>query len=319
MKVVITDRTFEDYEIEKEVLEPLGCELVVVDYTNEDDLIEAAKNADGLLNALAPVSDRVIQSIPELKVISRYGIGVDTIDIPAATERSIRVANVPDYCIEEVSDHALALIMAFKRKIVQLNNNVKNYYTWSVFDETPIRRSSSEKIGLISFGNIARVTATKLKAVGFEVLAYDPYCSQETAEEFGVRLVSKDELLHESDIISVHAPLTKETKHIISDDELDAMKATAVLINTGRGPIIEEKALIKALQNNQIAGAALDVIENEPISGDNPLAHMDNVVLTPHAAFYSEESVHELKKKTALNVYDVLQGKNPNYWVNKKV
>ncbi|WP_209125201.1 C-terminal binding protein [Alkalihalobacillus sp. BA299] len=318
MKVVVTDITFNDYEEEKKVFDAIGCELIIKDCKTEDEIIEVAKDADGLLNAAAQVTRRVIESLPNLKAVSRYGIGVDTIDTEAASERGVYVGNVPDYCHAEVSDHALALILSFARKIVVLNYNTKTKHTWSVFDEAPIRRFSTQTVGLVSFGNIARSLCKKLQAIGFKVIASDPYCSQELAREYDVELVSMEELMKRSDIVSVHAPLTKETHHFINEELINLMKKDAFIVNTGRGPVIDEKALVNALKEKKIAGAALDVIEVEPIDPNNPLIQMDNVILTPHAAFYSEESCNEMKRKAAQNIADVLLGKEPKYWVNNK-
>jgi D-3-phosphoglycerate dehydrogenase len=316
MKVVVTDISFKHYEEEKKLFSENNIELVITDSSTEEEIIEAAKDADGLLNANVQITRKVIESLPNLKVICRYGIGYDTIDINAATDNQVYVANVPDYCINEVADHALTLILTSSRKILQMNRQLKEGKQVTVFDVAPIQRFSTQTVGLISFGNIARNICRKLKALGFAVIACDPYVKEETAKEYSIQLVSLEELLRASDIISIHAPLVKDTYHLIDEEALRLIKKEAIIVNTGRGPIIKEQALIEALQENRIAGAALDVFEKEPIDPANPLLSMDNVIVTPHASFYSEQSCSEMKQKAAKNIVNVLKGGVPAYWVN---
>lgn len=259
----------------------------------------------------------MIEALPDLKVIARYGIGVDHIDVEAATDHHVFVANVPDFCRDEVADHALALIMSLTRKIVSLNQSVKQG-KWAFFEAAPLHRINTQTVGLVSYGSIARNLSKKLRAIGFKVIAYDPYY-QKTDQETDVELVSLEELMGRSDVISIHSPLVKETYHMINKEVLDLAKPNAIIINCGRGSIINENDLIDALQAGKIAGAGLDVLETEPMDLNNPLLSMDNVILTPHAAFYSEEAYQELKRKTALNILDVLQGNQPRYLVNNLI
>lgn len=317
-KVVVTDYEYDTFEPEQEVLNKIGVELTFAQCRTEDDVIAACKDADALINQYAPISRKVIEQLEKCKVISRYGVGFNTIDVVAATEKGIIVGNVTDYCLDEVSDHAIALLLAYARKITTYNNAVKNNH-WDFNVGAPIFRLRGRTLGLVGFGNIPQTVAKKAQAFGLHVIAFDPYVPESIANELQVELVNLDELCERSDYISVHAPLNQHTEGMIGVEQFNKMKKEAFIINTARGPVINEKALIDALQAGQIAGAGLDVIEIEPIEQSNPLLTMENVILSPHAAFYSVESEVELKRKTAENVADVLSGYYPTYLVNKDV
>lgn len=317
-KVVVTDYEYQTFKPEEEVFQKAGIELVLSQCKTEEEIIEAAKDADGLLNQYAPVTRKVIENLPGCKVISRYGVGFNTIDIDAATENKIVVGNVTDYCLDEVSNHAFALLMEGARKVSILNKEVK-LGNWDYKAAVPIYRLKGRVLGLVGFGNIPQTLAKKAEGFGLEIIAHDPFVPPSLAAELGVELTGLNELCQRADFISVHAPLNSHTRGMISTEQFATMKKEAFLINTARGPIIDEQALIKALQNNQIAGAALDVLEEEPVSADNPLLKMDNVILTPHASWYSEEAETELKRKTAQNAADVLNGCFPAYLVNKEL
>jgi D-3-phosphoglycerate dehydrogenase len=244
---------------------------------------------------------------------------IDTVDLEAATEKGICVANVPDYCKDEVSDHALALMLGWTRKVVSANQYVKSGI-WDFNVTKPIYRLRGGTLGLVGFGIIPQSLTDKVKPLGLRVIAYDPYVSEQTAREKGVQLVSLDELCKQSDIVSVHAPLMKSTKGMMGTEQFRLMKKHAILINTSRGPVVDENALVEALSSGLIAGAALDVLEKEPIPPDHPLLCMDNVILTPHIAWYSEESAAEMRFKAAMGVADVLlHGQYPKYLLNKEV
>ncbi len=318
LKVVLTDYEYKSLATEKEVLRRVGIELTTAQCKTEEEVINACFDADGIINQYAPITRKVIDNLNKCKVIARYGVGVDTIDVEAATEKGIIVSNVTDYCIDEVSDHAFALLMSAARKVVALNDAVKNG-TWDFNVGVPIFRLRGRVLGLVGFGQIPQALAKKAQSFGIEVVAFDPFVSREVAEQLAVQLVTLEELCSTSDFISVHAPLNEHTKGILSDEQFALMKKETFVINTARGPVIDEKALIRALQNGTIAGAALDVVEEEPISSDNPLLNMDHVILNPHVAWYSEESQEELKRKTAQNVADVLSGFYPKYIVNRNV
>jgi D-3-phosphoglycerate dehydrogenase / 2-oxoglutarate reductase len=317
-KVLVTDYEYESFAPEKEVLDKLGLELTFAQCRTEDDVIEAARDADALINQYAPISRRVIENLEKCKVISRYGVGFNTIDIDAATEKGIMVGNVTDYCLDEVSDHAMALLLSCARKVTLMNNEVKSG-NWNFNVAVPIFRLRGRTLGLVGFGNIPQNVAKKAQAFGLNVIAFDPFVPDEVAKQANVELVTLDELCERSDFISVHAPLNKHTQGMISHDQFNKMKKEAFIINTARGPVIDEAALIAALQEGKIAGAGLDVVEVEPIEATNPLLKMDNVILNPHSAFYSVEAETELKRKTAQNVADVLSGYYPTYLVNKDV
>ncbi|MDC3412197.1 C-terminal binding protein [Aquibacillus sp. 3ASR75-11] len=315
-KVVVTDYEYETLALEIKVLEAAGAQLVATQCRTENEIIEAVKDADGIITQYAPISRKVIESLSNCKVISRYGIGFDAIDVKAATEKGILVSNVTDYCLDEVADHAFALLMASARKVVQLNQAVKNG-NWDFKIGAPIYRLKGRTLGLIGLGNIPQSLAKKAQAFGLEVIAFDPFVSEAVAQKWNVTLVDLDTLCEQSDFVSVHAPLNEHTQGMVSDQQFSKMKQEAFIINTARGPIIDQNALIRALQQQEIAGAALDVVETEPIAKDNPLVTMDNVILNPHTAWYSEESMLELKQKVAQNVADVLSGFFPSYVVNK--
>lgn len=317
-KVVVTDFEYESLQPEIDVLSQLDVEFVKAQCKTEDDVIEACKDADGLINQYAPITRKVIENLEKCKVIARYGVGVNTIDVDAATEHGIVVGNVTDYSIDEVSDHAFALLLALARKVVKLNSEVKNG-VWDFNLGKPIFRLRGRTLGLIGLGRIPQALARKAQAFGIKVVAYDPFMPPEVAKNLEVELLDLNKVFEVSDFVSVHAPLMDSTKGMISDDQFKKMKNEAFIINTARGPVIDEAALIRALEAGQIAGAGLDVTEVEPIDKDNPLLRMENVIITPHIAWYSEESELELKRKTAKNVADVLSGYYPDYLFNREV
>ncbi|PTQ55036.1 MAG: D-3-phosphoglycerate dehydrogenase [Candidatus Carbobacillus altaicus] len=238
------------------------------------------------------------------------------IDVEAATEKGIYVANVPDYGIDEVSDHVLAFILAQSRRLFAYHSHVaQGGWDFKAVD-IPVRASKT-RVGLIGFGNIARRLAKKLLAIGYQVCSYDPYLSEQAIRAKGVTPVSLEELLQTSDYISIHVPLVKETRHLISSPEFAMMKPSAFLINAARGPIVNENALLEALNKKHIAGAALDVTETEPLPEHHPLRQMPNVLITPHAAWYSEDALVEIRRKACQNILDVMKTGKPTYLVNR--
>lgn len=317
-KVVITDRAFETIDLEKAVLKNAEAEVKGYQVTNEDDIIKVAKACDGLIVQYAKITRKVIESLEKCKVISVYAIGFDGIDLEAATEHGICVANVPDYCADEVSTHAIAMMLTLSRKLVLYDKSVKNGI-WDYKLGKKIFNLRGQTIGLISFGKIAKMVMEKIKPYGMNILVYDPYVPDEIIESAGGKKVEFDELIAASDIVSIHAPLVTGTRHMFNKDVFSHMKTSAILINVGRGPIIKEEDLIWALQNHKIAAAGLDVTDPEPPQPENPLLAMDNVILTPHAAFYSEDSQAALQTMTAESVARVLQGYFPVNLVNKAV
>ncbi|MCS7234846.1 MAG: C-terminal binding protein [Armatimonadota bacterium] len=315
-KVVVTDSVFPHLEVERRILGEIGAELVALQAHRDEELLEPVQDADALLVCFAPVTGRVVEAARKCRIIARYGIGVDNVDVRTATARGIVVTNVPDYCVEEVSDHALALVLACARKVVWMDRRVRAG-RWDARDAVPVRRLSSQVLGLVGFGKIPRLVARKAQAFGLRVLSFDPYVAPSAMRELGVEPVGLRELLERSDYVSVHAPLTPQTEGLIDEAALRWMKPTAYLVNTARGRIVDEEALVRALERGWIAGAALDVLPTEPPPPDDPLLRLDNVVLTPHVAFYSEESLQELQRKVAEEVVRVLTGQPPRYPVNR--
>ncbi|MGP4105862.1 C-terminal binding protein [Virgibacillus sp. L01] len=317
-KVVVTDFNYDTIAPEIELLERIGAEVVSAQCRTEEEVIQAAKDADGIISQYAPISRKVIEQLTNCKVVSRYGIGYDVIDVDAATEKGILVCNVTDYCIEEVSDHAFALLMASARKIVEQDKCVRRG-VWDYKATAPIYRLSNQILGLVGFGNIPQQLAKKAQAFGITVIAHDPFIPVQVAGQLDVELVDLSTLCQRSDFISVHAPLNEQTKGMIGKEQFKQMKEQAFLINTSRGPVVDEQSLIEALSENVITGASLDVLETEPIDLNNPLLEMKNVTLTAHIAWNSKEAELELKSKVAQNVADVLTGYYPTYLVNKEI
>ena len=317
-KVVVTDLGYKTYDYEKNVLEPIGAKLTLAKCQTEEDVIRACRTADGVLLRAAPMTGHAIESLEKCKVIARYGVGVDNVDVNAATSKGIVVANVPNYCDDEVSSQAVALILALGRKIVSHDKAVRGG-AWDIGSSDPIHRTRGQTIGFIGMGRIARNTARKLAGFGMNMIAYDPFVKQQDVEELGVKMVELDALLKESDFVSLHAPLMQSTRHMVDAKVLAKMKPTAYLVNTSRGGLIDQKALIRALEEKKIGGAALDVYEVEPLEPDSPLKKLDNTVLTDHAGWYSEESIVELQTRAAKAVAAVLTGNRPESVVNPKV
>lgn len=315
-EIYITDRNFKDTEIEenkiKNNIKANIYDLVNKDLTrkkSEEEIIKYGKNADALLVQYSQITEKVINNLPKLKVIARYGVGLDVIDINAATKNKIHIVNVPKYCIEEVSDHVLSFIFCFSRKIIVQNNAVKSG-NWEIVTRK-LNRIKGRTLGLIGFGNIARNLVKKIESLNFQILVYDPYIKKNIIEKkFNVKVTSFEQLLNKSDFISIHVPLTNETKYLISTEEFKKMKETVSIINTSRGSVIEEKALIKALQEKQISGAALDVFEKEPVSTNNPLLKMNNVIVTPHTAYFSVESEKKMRVNVIQGVINFLKNKS---------
>ncbi|MCY4108540.1 MAG: C-terminal binding protein [Chloroflexi bacterium] len=310
-KVLITDYVWPNTNVEREVLERIGAEAIEAVGPDEERLAELAADCDAILTCFAKVTDKVIRSAPNLQVVARYGVGVDNISVDTATALGIPVTYVPDYCIEEVADHSMALLLTLARSVVNLNAGVRSG-GWDPSLGRPVYRFRGKVVGIVGYGRIGRAVAARARAFGFEIAVHDPYL---TADMFPAgqapTFVSFDELLATSDFVSVHTPLTTDTRHLIGEPELKKMKSSAFLINTCRGPVIDEYALAQALDGGELAGAGIDVLEGEPPPSDHPIRSARNAVITPHTAFYSEESLHELQRRTAQCAADVLSGKVP--------
>ena len=283
-----------------------------------DEIIALAPQADAILTCWKDVPAEALDIAPNCRVVSRYGIGLDNIPIGRATELGMLVTNVPDFCLEEVSDHVMALLLATARQLFPLARTAERS-DWTRETPRPIPRVKGQTLGLIGFGNIARALVPKALGFGLRVMAYTPRLRPEDAPQ-GVEVTNElATLLAASDYVSIHSPLTEETAHLINDAALAKMKSNALLINTSRGGVIDEGALVRALKEGRIAGAALDVTDPEPPPGDNPLLSLENVIVTPHAAFYSVAATAELARKAAENVVTVLRGEVPKTLVNAEV
>jgi D-3-phosphoglycerate dehydrogenase len=314
--VAVTDHVFPDLDQERELLGRDGHELRFGgNASTVDEVRRAVAGADAVLNCYAPMPAEVIDDLEGCVVIARYGIGLDTVDMDAATARGIVVTNVPDYCIDEVSDHALALILSLARGVVRLDRRV-HAGSWTPTDARPLHRLRGRTAGLVGFGRIARALATKLSSIGFRIVATDPFLTDDAIREGDAEPLELGELLATADVVSIHAPLTAESRHLIGRRELAAMRPGAILVNTSRGPLIDVEALRSALADGRLGGVGLDVLETEPPAADDPLLARDDVVLTPHAAFYSEESLRELQRKAVEQVVEALAGRRPPYAVN---
>lgn len=316
--VAITDYVFPSLEPEQRVLTPLGVELRPAQCKSEEEIIELTRGADAVLNCYAKMTARVIENLYRCKIIARYGIGVDNVDLAAATKAGILVTNVPDYCIDEVSDHALALLLALARRITVADGAVKAG-AWDVIAHAGIRRLRGQTLGLIGFGRIAKALASKVQALGMKVLVYDPYVEAVAIAHHRAEAASFDRIVTDTDAISIHVPLSEETHNLFGERELARMKPAAFLVNTSRGGIVDERALAIALKENRLAGAALDVLAVEPPPHDHPLRQAPNMILTPHLAFYSRESVMELQTKAAEEVARALRGEPPRSPINREV
>ncbi len=314
---VIADCDFPSTEVERRVLEAAGIQLALGQCHTEDEVIDLCADADGVILQYAPMTRRAIESLTCCKVISRYGVGVDTIDVAAATERGIWVANVPNFSTVEVAEHTLALLLALSRRLFPLDDHVHRG-GWSTIDvmgqAVPL---VDQTLGLIGFGAIARAVAFRARALGLRVLTYSPRTPAEVTLEYGVEQASLGDVFSRSDYVSLHCPLTAETRHIVDATALRQMKPGAYLINTARGQLVDQPALVESLREGRLAGAALDVLEHEPIPPADPLLAMRNVILTPHSAFYSVRSLEDLQIRAAENVVDVLRGEAPHSAVNR--
>ncbi len=316
--VAVTDYPWPNLDPERAALSALDVELRSRSSSTLEEIIALAQDADAVLNTYAKMPAEVLRALKRCRHIARYGIGVDTVDMPVATELGIMVTNVPDYCVDEVSDHAMALLLAVARKVVSSSVRVRQG-EWSMKATQPMYRLRGQTLGLVGFGKIPRAVAPKAQAFGLSVIAFDPYLPADAGAALGVRMVDLPTLLRESDMVSVHAPLTPQTRWLIDEQALQAMKPTAILVNTSRGPLVKEEALVEALEQGWIAGAGLDVVETEPPVPGSKLCMLENLVLTPHTAFYSEQSLVELQTKAAQEVARVLRGEPPLSLVNKAV
>ncbi len=308
-KVVVTDQVFPAVEVERALLAEIDAELVVADGTREGALAEA-RDADALLNTYLPIDADAVASLERCRVIARYGIGVDNVDLEAAASAGITVTNVPDYCVEEVATHTLAMLLALLRRIPDGDRLVRAG-EWGVAGVRPLHRLSELEIGIVGLGRIGRRVAELLRPTGCRLLGHDPFV--ERSDE--LELVGVDELLERSHAVSLHLPLTPDTRGMMGAEQFARMRSDAVLVNTSRGPLVDLDAATTALRDGTIAAAALDVFEMEPVDVDR-VVDVPNLLMTPHVAYYSEEAIRESQTKAATQIIRVLSGQDPDYRVN---
>jgi D-3-phosphoglycerate dehydrogenase len=315
--VSVADSVFPNLGPTRTVLSRIGAELSLADAPTPEAIVKVARQADAVMVTYGKITAEMIRQMARCRIIARFGIGVDNVDIAAATEAGIVVTRVPDYCVDEVSDHTMALLLALVRKI-PFANSLVHAGRWGMPAVVPIHRVRGTVLGLVGFGRIPQLVAPKAKAFGIKVVAHDPYVSESVTSAAGVERVGLATLLKVSDYVSIHTPLAPETHHLFDANIFAQMKPTALLINTARGPIVDETALAHALDEGQVAGAALDVLSSEPPKA-SPLFGRDNVILTPHMSFYSEESLIELQSRAAEDVVRVLSGQMPHDAINPEV
>ena len=318
MRIVITECDHDAFEPEQVVSDRVGAELVLTQSRTAGELVANAAGAEAILVQYAQITAEVMDALPALRAIGRYGVGVDSVDVAAATARGIAVCNVPDYGTESVSDHAIALTLSVARGIARLDRGLRA----GAFDLVAVRplfQTRGRVFGVIGMGLIGTATARKAAGLGYEVIGFDTAATPGASMFRGFALVGLDELLERSQVISLHTPLTEQTQGMIGERELGRMRRDALLVNTSRGGVVDTDALVAALAAGRIAGAAIDVHETEPVPPDHPLTTFDSVVLTPHLAWYSEESYAELKARTVQNVVEVCANRAPRNIVNPQV
>ncbi len=316
-KVYVSDYDYPDLSIEKSILEPIGAEVIGLQCKTGEGLAELASDADAILQQYAKIYKPTIDKLNNCKIIARYGIGVDIVDVKAANEKGIIVTNVPDYCIDEVADHAIAMSFMLMRNIPFYNTKVHNgSYSWSDW-RAPLPRIREAKFGLLGFGRIAQNASRKLMGFGSSFLAYDPYISESYMKSCGVKKCALDEIFTDSDIVLVFTPLTDDTYHIVNEERLKLMKPESYLIGVSRGKCVDNAALYKALSEKWIVAAALDDPEEEPMKmkdwspNNNPLFSLDNCFFTPHTAYVSKQALEECRYVAATNVKLALLGEVP--------
>jgi D-3-phosphoglycerate dehydrogenase len=311
-RAAVTDHVFPSLDLQRRILEDAGFRLDEIHPVckTEDDVIQRCSAADVLLVQWAPITRRVLEALPNVKCLVRYGIGVDNIDLKAAKDLGRTVANVPNYCFEEVSNHAIAMILSLGRRIPHDHQQIVRG-GWGIKQFLPIPAFSDLTLGLLGFGSIARRVADKAKQFGLRVIASDPFAKDSEFQQRNVERVDFETFLKTADIVSLHCPLVPETRHIIRRETIDLLKPGSIIINTSRGGLINEDDLARALNDGKIVGAGLDVFEHEPLNPDNPLRKLSNVILTSHAASVSESARRQLQTLAAENARDFLMHKRP--------
>jgi D-3-phosphoglycerate dehydrogenase / 2-oxoglutarate reductase len=316
--VLVTDYAWPSLDIERAILADVDAELMAASTGEPDELTSLAREADAIMTNWKRVPREALGAAEKCLVVARYGVGLDNIPVDYATELGILVANVPDFCLDEVSDHTMALLLACGRRVVDFVELTRNGQ-WSLEPGRSMVRLRGQTLGLVGYGNIARALVPKAQSFGLEILVYTPRLEPGRQPDGSEAVATLDELLSRSDYVSVHAPATPETQRLIDQHAFATMKPSAFLINTSRGALVDEVALAEALDDGQLAGAALDVLSTEPAPADHPLLHRPDVLVTPHASFYSTTAIAELQEKTANNVAAVFRGEVPATTVNPEV
>lgn len=316
MKIVKCDGLLTVEPEQLTYLAGLDAEFVEKTLLTEDDLIKHCHDADALMILREPVTERVVRALPKLKVIGRFGVGLDSIDVEACTRAGVQVTYVPDSNLDEVSTHAVAMMLALARRLKHYDTAVRAGRWQAMADGVGIIRPSHQTLGLIGFGQIGRMTGRKAAAFGYKIIAYDPYMTQERIAEAGAEPASFEEVVAQSDIMSLHIPATPETRNIVSKDVLAHMKKGSILINVSRGGLVDEAALADALTSGHLSAAGIDTLAQEPPSADNLLLKVENLLLSPHAAHYSKQSYAEVRNKVFADVAAVLKNEKPKYSFN---
>jgi D-3-phosphoglycerate dehydrogenase / 2-oxoglutarate reductase len=310
--VLVTDSGWPSHEVESEVLEPIGARVARSPGRDEETLLRHVADADGLLVGTARIGPALLDAAPRLRIVARYGIGLDNVDVEEATRRGVVVTNAPGFCREEVAEHVLALLLCLARG-VHLYDRAVRAGDWTRAGARPVRRVAGQTLGVVGFGAIGRTVAERAGGIGMRVIVHDPVVDVRAAGEEPVGL---EELARRADVVTLHTPLTDETRGLVNERFLAAMKPTAFLINTARGALVDQDALTHALAEGRIAGAGLDTFVPEPLPAGHPLLESERALLTPHVAFYSEESVHDVRVRAARAVAEALAGERPAETVN---
>ncbi|MFH0910888.1 MAG: C-terminal binding protein [Planctomycetota bacterium] len=317
MKAVIIDLGYADYEPEKAAAKSAGAELVLAGCKSQAEVLEACRDADAIAVRQSVIDRRAIDAMTRCRIIARYGIGVDNVDLKAAGEKGIYATNVTTYCLDEVAEQALALLLAAARKVI-LHDRFLRQGKWDMGPSEKLYRIQGRTLGLVGLGQIPRRLVKKVRGFSFRILAYDPYVSEEEMKKLGVGKADLETVLGESDYVSLHAAVTPETTDLMNEARLRLMKPTAILVNTSRGALVDEAALAKVLREKRIACACLDVYKTEPLEKDSPLRGLENCILTDHCAWYSEESIIDLQQAVADQMAIALKGGEPPSVVNRK-
>ncbi len=324
MKVVVTDYIEPDLKWEEERLAELGVEFEYhqLKFQPVEKVIEATRDADVVIVNMVKVTRELVAGWEKCKLVIRHGVGYDNVDLEALEEAGIPLCYIPDYCTEEVAEQAIMLILACARRLITSRKVLDDSSArgqWDFQDVIPIYRMAGRTVGILGCGRIGSLVYLKLKSFGFRFLICDPYLSEERVRELGVERVDHETLFKESDFLTIHTPLTHETRHIVNKDTLALMKPTAYVINTARGPMVDSEALAEALRKGVIAGAGIDVYEREPPPPDHPLFSAPNVILTPHLAWYSEDAAWRIRELILLEIQRFLEGKPPRYVAKRDV